>query len=186
MLRPEVVSETSVFNLMLTRPIAREDIITVTSRGSSGCYMTLYLLLTTGFRIRRLYCVTMETFLMHRWTQMMCTRMSLFGSSAWTWGTKHGKPLSSPLIIQQPRADGWGYRKQTHRAVEHAAGFKYHFVCIMWTSYSADIVGRATLAYTVPLFFFLVLRGHYIMSTLVLGKKGVWFFYSGSTVVTWT
>jgi hypothetical protein len=41
--------------------------------------------------------------------------------------------------------------KQTHRtagllALKHAAEFKYHFVCIMWTSYCVDGGDCARLA----------------------------------------
>jgi hypothetical protein len=131
----------------------RSYITSLLTRNDFWKSLNLHVPVTLGVLLRMVFEFTgLYVLEAHRRTRTMGLRMSLFDSTAWTWGTEHGKPLSWPLIIQQPRGEGGGYRKQTHRPAEHAAEFKYHFVCIMWTSYCVDSAERATLVYT-ALFF---------------------------------
>jgi hypothetical protein len=173
MMETELVSETLVFNSKLTRLMAREDFITFMRRESFKSYITLGLFLRTGFRIRWLYCVTVETFLMHWWTHMMCTRMSLFDSTAWTWGTEHGKPLSWPLIIQQPQ--GVGGRGGGATENKHTALLNLNTTLFVLCGHHI-VLTVPNVQQWLMLSFFLVLCGHYVMLTLVSGKNGVWFF----------
>jgi hypothetical protein len=56
-------------------------------------------------------------------------------------------------------------------AFKHAAEFKYHFVCIMWTSYCFDRPERARMAYTVLSFWYCV--DIVFILIVVLGRKGI-------------
>jgi hypothetical protein len=52
----------------------------------------------------------------------------------------------------------------------------------MWTWYCVDSTERAIPAHLNPLS--LLLYGHYVMSTPVTGKKGIWFFKRNHLILT--